>query len=288
MQLIADQVYIEEQYSGVVLGAISLGHGLIQIDAPPSPEDGRSWRAALLSLNSGVERFLVNLDSHPDRTLGVRAMDCTVIAHEKTAQAFRNRPNTFKSQPEETGADWEAVVGLGTIRWAPPEITFTERMVIQWSNMPVILEHHSGPASGAVWVVIPESKVVFIGDMAVKGQPPFLANANLVEWIASLELFLNSEYHNSLIVSSRGGLIGLKDVEAQLVLIKEIHQKVESIGKTPEGMDELEAIIPGLVTSLKTPADRLKQYTQRLRHGLRQYYLRRYHPASSSLDAEEE
>lgn len=287
MQVIAEQVYIEDQYSGVVLGAISLGHGLIQIDAPPSPEDGRSWRAALLGLNSGVERFLVNLDSHPDRTLGVRAMDCTVIAHEKTAQAFRNRPNTFKSQPEETGADWEAVIGLGTIRWSPPEITFTERMEIQWGSMPVILEHHPGPASGAVWVIVPESGVVFIGDLALKGQPPFVASANLIEWIDSLEKLIGSEYRNSLIVSSRGGLIGLKDIESQLVLIKEIHQKVEAIGKTPEGMNEIEAIIPGLVARLNAPADRLKQYTQRLRYGLRQYYLRRYHPASN-IDSEEE
>src|ERR1051326_8026531 len=68
MREIARQVYIEDQYPGVVLGAISLPHGLIQIDAPPSPEDGRSWRASLLNLNSGVERILVNLDAHPDRT----------------------------------------------------------------------------------------------------------------------------------------------------------------------------------------------------------------------------
>jgi glyoxylase-like metal-dependent hydrolase (beta-lactamase superfamily II) len=287
MQVIADQVYIEDQFPGVILGAISLGHGLIQIDAPPSPEDGRSWRAALLSLNTGVERFLVNLDSHPDRTLGVRAMDCTVIAHEKTAQAFRNRPNTFKSQPEETGADWEAVVGLGTIRWAPPEITFTERMVIQWSSVPVVLEHHPGPTAGAVWAAIPASGVVFIGDMAVKGQPPFLANAHLAEWLASIDAFLASEYRNYLIVSSRGGLIGLKEIEAQKALIEDIHQKVESIGKIPDGMDELEAIIPGLVNSFKPSPERLKQYTQRLRHGLRQYYLRRYHLANS-LETEEE
>lgn len=287
MQVIADQIYIEDQYSGVVLGAISLGHGLIQIDAPPSPEDGRSWRATLLSLNSGVERFLVNLDSHPDRTLGVRAMDCTVIAHEKTAQAFRNRPNTFKSQPEETGADWEAVVGLGTVRWAPPEITFTDSMEIQWGEMPVILLHRPGPTSGALWVHTPEPDVLFIGDLAVKAQPPFLANANLAEWIESLEKLLDPEYKSSLIVSSRGGLIGRLEIENQLKQIRAIHQKVESIGKSPQGMEELETMIPALIAGLNPPADRLKQYTQRLRYGLRQYYLRRFHPASS-LEPEEE
>jgi hypothetical protein len=119
MQAIAKDVYIEDGYSGVTLGAIPLAHGLIQVDAPPSPEDGRAWRAALLNMGGGSERLLVNLDAHPDRTLGARAMDCTIVAHEKTAQVFRSRPNTFKAQGEETGADWESIAGLGNIRWRP-------------------------------------------------------------------------------------------------------------------------------------------------------------------------
>ena len=48
MQTIAKDVYIENGYPGVTLGVISLPHGLLQIDAPPSPEDARTWRAALL------------------------------------------------------------------------------------------------------------------------------------------------------------------------------------------------------------------------------------------------
>ena len=104
MEAIADNVYIEDKYVGVTLGVITQPRGLIQIDAPPSPEDGRTWRASMMGMGSGPERVLINLDAHPDRTLGVRAMDCTVIAHEKTALAFRNRPNTFKAQGDETGS----------------------------------------------------------------------------------------------------------------------------------------------------------------------------------------
>jgi hypothetical protein len=46
MEEIAKNVYIEDKYPGVTLGVISQPRGLIQIDAPPSPEDGRSWRAS--------------------------------------------------------------------------------------------------------------------------------------------------------------------------------------------------------------------------------------------------
>ncbi len=179
MHAITKTVYIEDQYPGVVLGVILRPRGLIQVDAPPSPEDGRTWRATLMNLNAGPERVLINLDAHPDRTLGARAMDCTVIAHEKAAQLFRTRPTTFKAQGEETGSEWEDIAGLGSVRWAPPEISFGEQLTMHWEGSPVVIESHAGPSVGAVWVCLAEEKIVFIGDAVVKGQPPFLAMSDL-------------------------------------------------------------------------------------------------------------
>ncbi len=46
MKTISENIYIEDQYPGVTLGVINMPHGLIQVDAPPAPEDGRAWRAA--------------------------------------------------------------------------------------------------------------------------------------------------------------------------------------------------------------------------------------------------
>jgi hypothetical protein len=40
MQEITESIYIEDQFHGVTLGVIITPRGLIQIDAPPSPEDG--------------------------------------------------------------------------------------------------------------------------------------------------------------------------------------------------------------------------------------------------------
>src|SRR3972149_6800210 len=149
MEAIAKNVYIEDRFLGVTLGVISQPRGLVQSDAPPAPEDARSWRAALMGMGNGPERVLVNLDSHPDRTLGARAMDCTIIAHEKTVQAFRNRPNTFKAQGDETGANWEPTPGLASTRWPPPEISFTHDLILYWGENPIRLQHRPGPAAGA-------------------------------------------------------------------------------------------------------------------------------------------
>jgi cyclase len=284
MDAIAKNVYIEERFPGVTLGAIVQSRGLIQIDAPPAPEDGRSWRASLMGMGNGHERVLVNLDSHPDRTLGVRAMDCTIIAHERTARAFQNRPNTFKAQGDETGANWEAIPGLGSVRWAPPEISFVSKLSLHWSDMPVILESHAGPTEGAIWVVLPEEKVVFVGDAVVKGQPPFLAHADLPAWLEALDHLQGGDFKGYTVISGRGGVVTPQAIRAQEALLKSIYAKIEKLGaKRSSAPNVTDKLAEQILKDFKAPAAKQKQYLHRLRFGLRNYYARHYLPSSRTV-----
>ena len=282
MQSIADNVYIEDHFLGVTLGVIQQSRGLVQVDSPPSPEDSRSWRAALMSLSGGPERVLVILDAHPDRTLGARAMDCTVLAQEKTAQVFRTRPTTFKAQGTETGSDWETIPGLGTVRWAPPEISFTTQMSLHWGETPIVFEHHPGPTAGAMWVVLREEKVVFVGDLVSKNQPPFLAHADLPAWIEALNLLLATEYRGYTFVSGRGGTVTPAVIKAQAELIKRIHDRLEKMARRESSPETTEKLIEPFLEGFKSSAARHKQYAQRLRYGLHHYYARHYHLGSSA------
>ncbi|MFH1523598.1 MAG: MBL fold metallo-hydrolase [Chloroflexota bacterium] len=286
MQAIAKDVFIEDGYPGVTLGAIPLAHGLIQIDAPPSPEDGRAWRAALLNSGGGSERLLINLDAHPDRALGARAMDCTIVAHEKTAQVFRSRPNTFKAQGEETGADWENIVGLGSVRWILPEITFSHQMSIHWDETPILLEHHPGPSAGATWVILPEAKVVFVGDAVLRNQPPFLAWGDLPAWIDTLKLLLSPVYRDWLVVSGRGGVVAADAIRAQKDYLEQILKKLGKLAQKKSPPESVENLITPLLNPFKIPANRHQKYAQRLRYGLWHYYARHYHP-TTTLGGEE-
>jgi len=281
MQSIAKGIYIEDGYVGVTLGVISLAHGLFQIDAPPSPEDVRTWRAALLSLGGGSERLLVNLDAHPDRTLGARAMDCMIVVHEKTAQVFRSRPNTFRALGEDTGADWESIPGLGNVRWLFPEITFSHQMTIHWDDqLPILLEHHPGPSAGATWVILREEKVVFVGDAVLKNQPPFLAWADIPAWLETLKLLLSPSYRGWLVVSGRGGLVNGEVIRAQKAYLEQVLHKLEKLAKKKSPPEAVENLIAPLLNPFKNPANRHQKYAQRLRYGLDHYYSRHYHPAS--------
>ena len=276
MQEIAPHVYIENGYAGVTLGAISWPLGLVLIDSPFRQEDTRSWRSGLLNLGGGVDRLLVNLDAHFDRTLGTRAMDCTVIGQELMAEAFRNRPVTFKTQAAETGADWEQYNGLGSIRWSPPEITFTQRMQINWSDHPLQLEYHPGPGTGAIWAVLPGCQVCFVGDAVVVDQPPFLANADLENWIEHISRLLQPDYQNYLLVSGRGGLVTHDQVRHQLNFLRRVHVSLELLSSQNAPVDEVTALAEKLMSEFQNAGHRQLQYQQRLKWGLRQYFLRHY------------
>jgi glyoxylase-like metal-dependent hydrolase (beta-lactamase superfamily II) len=279
MKAITENIYIEDQYPGATLGVINMPHGLIQVDAPPAPEDGRAWRAALLNLGGGTERLLVNLDAHPDRTLGARAMDCMVIAQEKTAHVFRTRPATFKAQGEESGSEWESIPGLGNIRWVTPEITFSHQMAIHWGESDVVLEHHPGPAAGAAWVIVPEAKVVFVGDAVLKNQPPFLAGADLGAWLDELKLLLSSAYRNWLVISGRGGVAAVDVIRGQKDFLEHVITRIEKASQKKSPVEAVDNLVMPLLNMFKIPSSLQQKYAKRLRYGLHHYYIRHYRPA---------
>ncbi|MCL4273480.1 MAG: MBL fold metallo-hydrolase [Anaerolineales bacterium] len=284
MQEITKNIFIEDQFPGVTLGVIVTKRGLIQIDAPPSPEDARTWRAALMNLGGGLERVLINMDAHPDRTLGARAMDCTVIAHEKTASTFRIRPGTFKAQGEETGADWESIPGLGSVRWAPPEISFSDQMTLHWDDAAVFLEYHPGPANGSIWVHLPEEKVLFIGDTVLKNQPPFLAGSNLKAWLTSLNELQDAAFKGYTFISSRGGVVNANAVKSQYDFLKHINDKLEKMTAKKPNPAAVEKLVTSLLTWFKAPAARQKQFAQRLRYGLLHYNSRHHHASTQPYE----
>jgi glyoxylase-like metal-dependent hydrolase (beta-lactamase superfamily II) len=250
------------------------------VDAPLRAEDARSWRSSLTNLSIGSNRILVNLDAHLDRTLGSRALDSTIVAHDSTAQVFRNRPSVFKGHSTDSGAEWEVSNDVFGTRWAIPDITFSDRLYLQWGGSDVILEHHPGPTLGSIWVLVPSAEVVFVGDTILNDQPPFLASANLPAWIESLEL-LKSSFNQYTVISGRGGTDEKESIRSQLNILKKILRGLERLAKKDAPPEMTEGLINGLISGMSLPPERRKHYIQRLRHGLYYYYTQHYQALDS-------
>lgn len=270
MEQISSGVFIETNLTGVTLGAIIRGEHTLLVDSPIKPEDVRSWRSAIQTQASNNTRLLVNLDGHVDRTIGTRAMDCIVIAQEKTTQMFRNRPASIKPQEPETGSDSERCGNLGPIRWALPEITFSDRLEMSWGESPIVLEHHPGSAPGAIWVILPIDKVVFVGDAVIPDQPPFLAQSEIPTWQESLKLLME-KYKNYIVIGGRTGIVNHNQIRWQLKLLQTIQDKMTALANKKAQPDAIEQILPGLLSKINN--DESTFYYKRLRWGIKQYYL---------------
>jgi glyoxylase-like metal-dependent hydrolase (beta-lactamase superfamily II) len=253
MKQIAKKIFIETGYPGVTLGVIDWNHGLLLIDAPFRIEDARLWRTALLNLGGGIDRLLVNLDSHIDRTFGSRSMDCTVIGHERMSQVFRSRPISFKNQAMEMGAELELYNNLGSTRWLSPEITFSNRMEVNFDDNVVQLEYHPGPTNDAIWAIIPKEGVLFLGDAIICDQPPYLSQADIPTWLEQLHLLTINPYKNYVLVGGRGGLIPTERVKEQIKLLEKIQKPLDTLAQKGAQPADTVKLVSGILKSYLGP-----------------------------------
>jgi glyoxylase-like metal-dependent hydrolase (beta-lactamase superfamily II) len=139
------------------------------------------------------------------------------------------------------------------------------------------LEHYAGPSSGSIWVRLPEEKIVFVGDAVLKNQPPFFAGANIIDWIAALNLLLSPAFKGYTIISSRGGVVTTNIIKTQLDFLKHVHDKLDKVMAKKPKPAATEKLVTSLLTWFKAPAARQKQFAQRLRYGLLHYNSRPNH-----------
>lgn len=273
MRKLLNGIYIESKYDGVTVGAVELDKGFLLIDAPLKSEDGLNWLSDLKEINPIGACLLVNMDSNPDRTLGVKALECKIIAHLDTVQVFKQRSAIFKAQSVEGGYEWETVGGLSGVRWKHPDQFYSKSIQLHFGGKEVTLLNQPGPESGATWVIVPNQKVVFVGDSVVLKQPPFLEKANIEEWIVSLELLLK-EYNDYKIICSRGGLVNDEDIKHLRKFLMSVKKQVEKMGKKQATPLATQKLVDKYLKQWEFASKQTSSYTDRLRHGLTSLYAR--------------
>lgn len=270
-------VYYTEDYPGPSIGAVVMPRGILFIDAPLRPEDGVIWKSTLLNRSRGViHKLLVYLDSHPDRTIGAKAMLCPAIAQRKAAERLSEHGAIFRGQLPESGSEWEKYPETDGLRWSPPDMTYTKRIKFHWGEPTTWLEHHPGPCPGSSWVIVPDRKVVFVGDTALYNAPPFLAYANLPKWLESLEELTGPDFKDFTIISGRGGSVPQPVLEKQYKILKKLLKRIEKLAKKnapPEAVADLASVI---LEDFSPEEGEEESHLQRLRHGLYQYYMKHY------------
>jgi len=277
MQEIKPGIYYEDAYPGPTIGAVLLPRGMIFIDTPLRPEDAQRWKSTLLNRSQGtIHKILICLDDHPDRTIGANGLDCPILTHRDAAETLKDYSAIFRGQLPESGAVWERYPETTGLQWVVPDITFSESLNFHWGDPVVLIEHHPGSRPGSSWVIIPEEKVVFIGDTVVKNGPPFFGKAHIPTWLDTLDLLLRARFRDYAMVSGRGGLISTDDIKDLKKSIRKIYRRIDKLAGKEADPEDIAEIAERYLDDFKFPKKDRGFYRQRLEHGLTQYYMRNY------------
>lgn len=266
MREIASGVFLENKYPGPRLAAVTGARSLLLIDAPLRTEDGREWLAALAG--RGRPRALALLDHHPDRALGARGFDLPMVAHEHTRQAIAAWPDAFKGAAAPIGAEADRIKRITGVRKAVPEITFTEGLEIHLGDRPVQLLHRPGPTAGAIWVLVPDCEVIFVGDAVTAAEPPYLGEADLEAWMETLEELRRLTQRGHVPISSRDGRIGSDEITAMIRFLRKIPGRLEKLAGKDQAQEAAASAAAALLEGFRVPAARREQAQLRLQAGL--------------------
>lgn len=266
MQKIVPNVYLENKYIGVNLGIVVIGQELLLVDSPLHAEEVKEWFKVVSE--RGRPKFLVLLDSHPDRVLGSRNLTLPAIAQDQTLQTIREWADTFKGNAHPIGAEADQLKRITGVNNAIPEITFSERMVIHIGGKEIVFLHRPGPRPGSMWMVIPDLSVVFVGDTVTIDEPPYVGVSVLEPWLNSLDELRGSDMKSYALISSYGGRIDRKDINHMARFLRKVQSRVEKVEDGKNRIEEIERSAVDLMGDFSIRSLQKDLILKRLKTGL--------------------
>jgi len=265
-------IYQEKDLPGVYLGVVAGDGECLLIDTPLRLEESRDWLGQVEHI--GVPRYLVLLDSHPDRALGARHFDMARIAHLATAKAMTAWSDTYKGTSDPIGAEADSVKRVTGIRRGLPDVIFRQEMMVELAGRPVRLLERPGPTSGSIWVDVPDKETVYVGDAVTVNEPPYVGQADIDEWLTSLDRLRQSQFEAYKILSSRDGLVDRDQINDMARFLRKVPVRVERMGERADPAGAADTFADELIEDFKVSKSQFEVARQRLRAGLIHLYRR--------------
>ncbi len=269
MQELTPNVSIQQNALGLYTGIIQTKDGNILIDSPYRTEDHKNWG------NRNVKSdaiFLVLLDTQYDRTLSAKGCDCIIISQSDYLLPAKPRQQAVKLQEELLGAgDGHEQTGSSSRPYAP-EISFDKNMNLFFGGSEIFLEHHPGSNVAGIWAVLPQEKVIFVGDSVMVNQPPFLAYSEPAAWAADMKILASRAFKGYQIVSSRAGIVTQDQVRAMGKLMTFIQTSICTLKEKNADLDTYLELIPRILKRIEYSPSDGELFFNRLRWGLTTYY----------------
>jgi glyoxylase-like metal-dependent hydrolase (beta-lactamase superfamily II) len=276
MKQIAPNIYVQDGYHGVTVGCIVTDAGAICIDSPMLPADARDWRAQIAKRTGKPVRFVVLTDAHRDRILGVQYLgDPVVVAHEAAWDKMKSLGDAFRQQAADSvapcGADAAAEVSAD-LRLVLPQITFVDTLALYLGDLPVIIRHVGGATPGSSWVHLPQSNVLFMGDLLTVNYHPSAAEGDLAAWLELLGRVQQKDFAAKVIVPGRGAPARKAALASMAGYLDTMRERVQALVRARKPRADTAQLVPEFLARYPVAADDRECVQRRIKAGLDHIY----------------
>lgn len=240
MQTVKKRILIETGYLGANVSCLSTSRGLVFVDSPFLPEDGKKW-ADLTRKQTGQEAvYVINTDHHYDHVMGNIFLTPNVICHTKAARGldYLSNKQVLKQVIREAFPDVlpKHESDIDRLDLVTPHITFDKRLTLDMGDATIVLEFVGGHSPATIMVYLVEEKTLFTGDN-VEGQFPFFGQAHFRIWKEALKKMLSMDI--DLVVPGHGPLGGKEMVEKYFSFFEELEFEVREFRSQGLTIDEM-------------------------------------------------
>src|SRR5579862_218259 len=223
--------------AGFVIG----DDGVLVIDTFQDPRPAAALLAEIRKITQLPIRFVVNTHYHLDHVNGndIFAAAGAVIMSHKNARAWIRTENIKMIDPPVTEEKKARVQSI-----ALPNLVYDTSVDLYLGARRVNVRYYPGHTAGDSVVSVPDTRVVFCGDLLWKDHIPNLIDASTPQWIQTLDA-LRKDYAESTWVPGHGGVANGADIAAFKKYLVDLRTTVRE-AKGLSGQTLVQSILPGL------------------------------------------
>jgi glyoxylase-like metal-dependent hydrolase (beta-lactamase superfamily II) len=200
-----------EHKSGANAGFVIGDDGVLVIDSFFYPDSTRALVAEIHRLTDKPIRYVVNTHYHVDHTGGdavLKQSGATIIAH-RNVRAWVH-PENIHLLGDRITPNMKAQIEEIPL----PDVTTTTGLTIWLGSREVVVRPVLGHTGGDLDVYVPDSKVLFTGDLLWRKIPPNLIDGSVKEWTATDADFIAlPDAAHIIFVPGHGDVADVSDVK---------------------------------------------------------------------------
>ena len=194
--------------AGIIIGK----EGIVVVDTLISSKEAQRFISDIRAVSDKPIRYVVNTHEHLDHSLGnsdfIR-LGAVVVSHTNCKKNAEAEASTILQKAKKYGLTDEMLLGT---KVAEASLTFNDKMEIDLGDRKVELIYAGAShTDGSILVYVPDTKMLFAGDILFTNFHPNMRDADVKSWISVLDYISTMDAVS--IIPGHGPLSTKKDIQ---------------------------------------------------------------------------